>query len=50
MFRTFQGWLSLSNVKPGEGTLRLAPLIKLTTSYLMMRPLLNDLIESKYEL
>lgn len=48
MFRTFQGFLSLSTVKPGEGTLRVCPLIKLSTAYFIMRPLLDDLIDSKY--
>lgn len=44
MFRSFQGWLSISDVEsPGGGTLRVCPLIKETTSYIMMRPLLSDL-------
>ncbi|RUO95853.1 hypothetical protein BC936DRAFT_143085 [Jimgerdemannia flammicorona] len=43
MFRTFQGWLSLSNAGPGRGTLRLCPLIRETVAYMMMRPLLADL-------
>lgn len=47
MFRTFQGWLSLSTVKPGGGTLRLCPIIKLSTAYVLLRPLLEDLIEKR---
>lgn len=45
MFRSFQGWMSLSTTKPGGGTLRLCPLIKHSTSYVMLRPLLKDLLE-----
>ncbi|KAG2188253.1 hypothetical protein INT44_001006 [Umbelopsis vinacea] len=47
MFRSFQGWVSLSDVQsPGGGTLKVCPLIKETTSYIMMRPLLDDLKDS----
>ncbi|CAG8983553.1 hypothetical protein HYALB_00004354 [Hymenoscyphus albidus] len=38
MFRMFQGWLSMSNTKPGEGTLQVNPMIKLTTAYTLLRP------------
>ena len=41
-FRAFQGWLSLSNSQPGTGTLRVLPLLKETTAYIMMRPFLSD--------
>jgi hypothetical protein len=48
MFRSFQGWVSLSDVQsPGGGTLKVCPLIKETTSYIMMRPLLDDLKDSR---
>ncbi|ODM95117.1 hypothetical protein Ocin01_11564 [Orchesella cincta] len=46
MFRSFQGWLSLSTVFPGGGTLRVCPIIKLSTAYLILRPLLEDLVET----
>ncbi|KAH8547868.1 DUF1479 domain protein [Umbelopsis sp. PMI_123] len=47
MFRSFQGWVSLSDVQsPGGGTLKVCPLIKETTSYMIMRPLLDDLKDS----
>ncbi|CAM0139195.1 hypothetical protein VKS41_002405 [Umbelopsis sp. WA50703] len=47
MFRSFQGWVSLSDVKsPDGGTLKVCPLIKETTSYMIMRPLLSDLKDS----
>ncbi|CAL8144552.1 unnamed protein product [Orchesella dallaii] len=47
MFRSFQGWMSLSAVAPGGGTLRVCPIIKLSTAYLILRPLLKDLVETK---
>lgn len=37
-FRSMQGWLSLSECGPGEGTLRLLPSLKLSTAYIMLRP------------
>ncbi|RVX68092.1 hypothetical protein B0A52_08231 [Exophiala mesophila] len=38
MFRLFQGWLSMSSTGPGEGTLKVCPLLRHATSYLMLRP------------
>ena len=38
MFRLFQGWLSMSATGPGEGTLKVCPLLRHATSYLMLRP------------
>jgi hypothetical protein len=38
MFRFFQGWLSMSSTSPGEGTLRVCPLLRQATSYLILRP------------
>ncbi|OMJ20856.1 hypothetical protein AYI69_g6058 [Smittium culicis] len=46
MFRTFQGWLSLSTAKSGCGSIRFCPLVKETTSAIIMRPLLQDLLET----
>jgi hypothetical protein len=37
-FRMFQGWLSLSNTKPFEGTLLVNPLLKKATAYYLLRP------------
>lgn len=49
MFRSFQGWVSLSDVEsPGGGTLKVCPLMKETTSYFIMRPLLDDLKDNRY--
>lgn len=41
MFRLFQGWLSLSSTGPGEGTLKVCPLLRHATAYLMLRPFFN---------
>ncbi|CEL10619.1 hypothetical protein ASPCAL13736 [Aspergillus calidoustus] len=38
VFRSLQGWLSLSHTGTGEGSLRLVPNLKLSTSYLLLRP------------
>ena len=41
-FRAFQGWLSMSHSGPGKGTLRLLPLLKEVTAFLMLRPFASD--------
>ncbi|KAK9345106.1 hypothetical protein V1522DRAFT_382931 [Lipomyces starkeyi] len=38
MLRMFQGWLAMSNTAPGEGTLRVYPLLKHATAYTILRP------------
>ena len=38
MFRGWQGWLSLSQTGPGEGTLKLCPMLKHATAYTILRP------------
>ena len=38
MFRMFQGWLSMSSTGPREGTLMVNPLLKLATTYFLLRP------------
>lgn len=38
MFRMWQGWLSMSHVGPGEGTLLVNPLAKESTVYSLLRP------------
>jgi hypothetical protein len=38
MLRFFQGWLSMSDTGPGEGTLRVCPMIKHSTAYTILRP------------
>ncbi|OWZ64013.1 hypothetical protein AYX15_04112 [Cryptococcus neoformans] len=42
VFRAFQGWTSMSDTGPNEGTLRVYPLIKELTAYTMMRPLFRE--------
>lgn len=49
MYRFFQGWLSMSDTGPGEGTLKLCPLLKHATAYLLLRPFF-DLNSSKLAL
>lgn len=38
IFRPWQGWTSLSSTGPGEGTLRVLPLLSLASAYIMLRP------------
>ena len=46
-FRAFQGWLSMSNSGPGTGTLKVLPLLKEPTAYLLLRPFLADVKENQ---
>ncbi len=39
----FQGWLGLSHTGPGEGTLKVNPLLPLATAYFMLRPFFEPL-------
>ncbi|KAK2739937.1 hypothetical protein FQN55_009111 [Onygenales sp. PD_40] len=43
MFRMFQGWLSMSETRPGEGTLMVNPLLQLSTAYYLLRPFFTPL-------
>jgi len=38
MYRMFQGWLSMSNTGPYEGTLLVNPLLSRATAYFLLRP------------
>ena len=38
IFRTFQGWLAVSETGPSEGTLKVFPDITLSTAHIMLRP------------
>ncbi|KAF8318653.1 DUF1479-domain-containing protein [Clavulina sp. PMI_390] len=38
VFRTWQGWLAMSETGPGEGTIRFFPDIALSNAYLLLRP------------
>lgn len=41
MFRTFQGWLAVSDIAPKEGTILFAPLVREVTAYYMLKPFFN---------
>jgi hypothetical protein len=47
MFRMFQGWTALSSTGPGEGSLRLFPLLKHSTAYTILRPFFDDSLNVK---
>ncbi|KAL2846445.1 hypothetical protein BJY01DRAFT_234590 [Aspergillus pseudoustus] len=38
MLRFFQGWLSMSNTAPGEGSLHVCPMLVHSTAYTILRP------------
>ncbi|KAF7309866.1 Duf1479 domain protein [Mycena indigotica] len=38
IFRPWQGWTSMSNTGPGQGTLQLLPSLRLATAYWILRP------------
>jgi hypothetical protein len=44
-FRSYQGWLALTAQGPGDGTLQLVPMVRHSTAYLLLRPLLADVPE-----
>ncbi|KAI0178928.1 DUF1479-domain-containing protein [Hypoxylon sp. FL1284] len=46
MFRMFQGWLSLSPIAPGLGSLRACPMLQLTTAYVLLRPFFSPRFRS----
>ena len=41
MFRLFQGWMAMSSTGPGEGTLRVCPLLRHASAYQILRPFFN---------
>ncbi|KAG8863766.1 hypothetical protein FRB96_007603 [Tulasnella sp. 330] len=46
MFRSWQGWLAMSNTGPGEGTLRVFPSVQLSNAYIMLRPFFRPVDKS----
>ena len=42
MFRTFQGWLAVSDIAPKEGTILFAPLVREVTAYYMLKPFFDE--------
>ena len=45
VFRTFQGWVALTEQGPGDGTLQLIPIAK-SMAYILTRALMDDVEES----
>ncbi|GAA5810531.1 hypothetical protein MFLAVUS_003954 [Mucor flavus] len=45
VFRNFQGWLAMAEIKTGGGTLRVCPLLKQSTAYFLMKPLIKEYID-----
>jgi hypothetical protein len=45
IFRTFQGWLAVSDTGPGEGTLKVFPDILLSSAYIILRPFFSPTVE-----
>ncbi|XP_006459018.1 hypothetical protein AGABI2DRAFT_217897 [Agaricus bisporus var. bisporus H97] len=44
VFRTFQGWLSMSETGPGQGTLKVFPNVLLSNAYIILRPFFKPLV------
>ena len=42
-FRTFQGWIALTEQGENDGTLQVIPMLKEATAYLLLRPFLADI-------
>lgn len=42
VFRTFQGWLAVSDIAPKEGTIYFAPAVKEVTAYYMLKPFFDE--------
>ena len=50
VFRSWQGWLSLSETGPGEGTLKVFPFLKEATAYWILRPFVRQTVNGEWEL
>ena len=50
VFRSWQGWLSLSETGPGEGTLKVFPFLKEATAYWILRPFVRQMESGDWEL
>jgi hypothetical protein len=49
IFRSFQGWLAMSETAPTEGTLRVYPDVLLTNAYTILRPFFTPTVPSNSE-
>lgn len=47
VFRTFQGWLAMSETGPSQGTLKVFPDVLLSNAYIMMRPFFRPVASSE---
>lgn len=47
MFRTWQGWMSMSRTGPREGTLLVNPLMHMATAYVLLRPFFTPVSEDR---
>lgn len=45
-FRMFQGWLSMSRTAPGEGTLKVNPMLRHAMAYVLLRPFFEPIQKS----
>jgi hypothetical protein len=45
IFRTFQGWLAVSETAPNEGTLKVFPAVQLSTPYIILRPFFSCTVD-----
>ncbi|KZT73700.1 DUF1479-domain-containing protein [Daedalea quercina L-15889] len=43
VFRTYQGWLAVSETAPGEGTLQVFPNVYLSNAYIILRPFFRQI-------
>jgi hypothetical protein len=50
VFRSWQGWLSLGDTGPTEGTLKVCPFLKEATAYWMLRPLVSQTDSGDWEI
>lgn len=50
VFRSWQGWLSLSETGPSEGTLKVFPFLKEATAYWILRPFVRPTADGGWEL
>ncbi|KAG8212924.1 hypothetical protein J3R82DRAFT_11279 [Butyriboletus roseoflavus] len=46
VFRTFQGWLAMSETAPTEGTLRVFPDLRLSNAYTILRPFFRPTVRT----
>jgi hypothetical protein len=49
LFRSFLGFVAINHIESEGGIYRVCPLVKETTAYIMMKPLLEENLDKKYE-